>query len=63
MINAVHISSNGCSVTYLFKNGVDDNINISGFNMYNYFKEYKLDKNNNFQQYLSGTWHKVSLLP
>ena len=53
MVNAVHLSSNGCSVTYLLKNIVDDNINISGFSIHNDLKAYKLDKNKNFQQYLA----------
>ena len=48
MVNSFRLLSNGCSVTYLFKNGVDDNINISGFNMHNDFKNYKLDKTNIF---------------
>ena len=39
MVNDVYLSSNGCSIIYSFKNGVDDNINISDFNMHNGFKE------------------------
>ena len=38
MVNDVHILYNGCSGAYLFKNSVNSNINISGFNMHNDFK-------------------------
>ena len=52
MIDAVYLSSNGTGVTYLFLSDVTKNTPAFRFKICSVFKEYKLDDNMNYQQYL-----------
>ena len=54
MVNALHLSSNRCGVTYLFPKNAKKGSTISGFLIYDTFREYKLDKHYNYQQLISS---------
>ena len=62
MVHVVHLSSKGVGVTYIFPSTVDKGEYTAGLKMYDIFKEYKLEHNNNYQQYFSNNQRFKSYL-
>ena len=54
MVNALHLSSNCSGVTYMFPENSKEGNKISGFLIYNTFRDYKFDKHCNYQQLISS---------